>query len=408
MKKYSFPKEKIKIYLFEKIDQAAKETFEEAGYIVECIPDSRQGADLDKILEDAHIIGVRSRSKVTAENLAKAKRLLAIGCYSVGTDMVDLEAARKNGVAVFNAPHSSTRSVAELTVGAVISLARRLAHNSAKMHDGVWQKSSAGAYEIRGKSIGIIGYGHIGQQAGLLAEALGMNVVFYDIVKKLILGRAKTVNPLKDLLSTCDYVSMHVPSTPETKDMIGRKELDFMKKGSYFINYSRGNTVDISALAQKLKSGDIAGAAVDVFPVEPKSNDAKFESELQGLDNVILSPHIGGSTVEAQRNIGKEVAYSLTKFLENGSTEGAVKFPQVNLPSIPGSYRILNIHQNKPGVLSNVNNIISKIGANIQGQYLSTYEDVGYLIMDLDKGLAEEVQQKIAELPESLKTRILY
>lgn len=408
MKKFSFPKDKIRIYLFEKIDDAARLAFEEAGYSVECIADSRQDEALDKILEDAHIIGVRSRSKVRAQNLAKAKRLLAIGCFSVGTDQVELSAARTNGVAVFNAPHSSTRSVAELTIGAVINLARRLADNSAKMHTGSWNKSAEGSYEVRGKNLGIIGYGHIGQQVGLLAEAVGMNVVFHDVAKKLALGRIKSTESLNDLLSTSDYVSLHVPGTAETKNMISAKELSTMKKGSYLLNMSRGNVVDINALAESIKSKHLAGAAIDVYPQEPSSNKESFTSVLQGLDNVILSPHVGGSTVEAQRNIGREVADSLIRFLDNGSTAGAVDFPQVNMPSFPGAYRILNVHRNKPGVLSDVNAIISEIGANINAQYLSTYEDVGYLIMDLDKAVAEEVHSKIANLPNSIKTRILF
>ena len=408
MKKFSFPKEKIKIYLFEKIDDAARIAFEEYGYHVECIPDSRQDEALDKILEDAHIIGVRSRSKVRAANLEKAKRLLAIGCFSVGTDMVELDAARANGVAVFNAPHSSTRSVAELTVGAVLSLARRIAENSAKMHTGLWNKSAEGAYEVRGKNLGIIGYGHIGQQVGLLAEAIGMNVVFYDNVKKLALGRAKAAESLEEIYKTCDYISLHVPQTAETKNMISEKQLSQMKKGSYLLNMSRGKVVDIEALAEKLKSKHLAGAAIDVYPVEPSSNKESFSSVLQGIDNVVLSPHIGGSTIEAQKNIGREVADSLIRFLDNGSTAGSVEFPQAHLPSFPGSYRILNVHRNKPGVLSDVNAIISEIGANINAQYLTTHKDVGYLIMDLDKAVAEEVHNKIANLPSSIKTRILF
>jgi D-3-phosphoglycerate dehydrogenase len=408
MKKYSFPKDKIKIYLFEKIHPEARLTFEEAGYSVTTVPDSRQGEALDEILENAHVIGVRSRSKVLEENLAKAKRLLAIGCFTVGTDQVELDAARAHGVPVFNAPHSSTRSVAELAISSLIGLSRRLGEVNSRMHQGEWNKSASGSYEIRGKTLGVVGYGHIGQQVGLLGEAVGLNVVFYDVVKKLPLGRATQIESLEKLLATCEFVSLHVPGTEETRGMMSQERISQMKDGAYLLNLSRGNVVDIDALSEALKSKKLAGAAIDVFPSEPQSNQEAFESPLCGLENVLLTPHIGGSTEEAQRNIGREVADSLIRFLDNGSTQGAVKFPVVHLPAFPSSHRILNVHFNRPGALMDVNALITKIGANINSQYLSTFEDVGYLIMDIDKELAEELHHEIANLPNSIKTRILF
>jgi len=408
MKKHSFPKDKVKIYLFEKIHDQARITFEEAGYHVTCVPDSRQGEQLDEILEDAHIIGVRSRSKVLEANLAKAKRLLAIGCFTVGTDQVDLSAAKAHGIPVFNAPHSSTRSVAELTISSVIALARKVGEMNNGMHRGEWNKSAVGSREVRGKTLGVIGYGHIGQQAALLGEAVGLNVIFYDTLKKLPLGRNKQIDSLDTVLAKSDFVSLHVPGTPETKGMFTAELIGKMKQGSYLLNMSRGNVVDIDALVKALNEKKIAGAAIDVFPSEPKSNQESFSSPLCGMDNVILTPHIGGSTEEAQRNIGNEVAEILIRFLDNGSTQGAVDFPVVHLPSFPSSHRILNVHHNKPGALSDVNTLISKIGANINSQYLSTSGDVGYLIMDIDKELAEELSTEMANLPNSIKTRILY
>ena len=408
MKKYSFPKEKIKIYLFEKIHDQARIAFEEAGYSVTCVPDSRQGEQLDEIFENAHVIGVRSRSKVLEDNLSKAKRLLAIGCFTVGTDQVELGAAKNCGIPVFNAPHSSTRSVAELAISSLIALARKVGEMNLGMHRGEWNKSAAGSYEVRGKTLGVIGYGHIGQQTALLGEAIGLNVVFYDILKKLPLGRNAQIDSLNKLLSTSDFVSLHVPGTEETKGMFTKDLIAKMKQGAYLLNLSRGNVVDIDALVSALKEGKIAGAAIDVFPSEPKSNQESFSSPLCGMDNVILTPHIGGSTEEAQKNIGDEVAQTLIRFLDNGSTQGSVNFPNVHLPAFPESHRILNVHHNRPGVLSDVNALISKIGANINSQYLSTSGDIGYLIMDINKELAGELSSEMANLEHSIKTRILY
>ncbi|MFN8389052.1 MAG: phosphoglycerate dehydrogenase [Bdellovibrionota bacterium] len=407
-KKHSFPKNKIKIVLAEKIHAAAEETFREAGYQVTTIPNALGEEQLIKELSDAHVIGVRSRTHIRARHFGNAKRLLAIGCYSVGTDQVDLDAATTAGVAVFNAPHSSTRSVAELTLGNIFSLARRSADKSAKMHLGKWEKAVSGAIEVRNKTVGVIGYGHIGQQVGLLAEALGLNVLFYDVVKKLPLGRAQHVESLEELLQNVDFVTLHVPGGEPTKRLIGSEQIRLMRKGSFLLNLSRGSVVDIDALVGALKSGHLAGAALDVFPEEPEQGSAPFESELVGLENVILTPHIGGSTEEAQRNIGIEVATSLIDYLDLGSTEGAVNFPCIHLPLFPSSHRILYIHQNLPGALSEVTKIISEVGANINSQFLSTHRDIGYLIMDLDRELSEEVKEKISVLPKAIKTRILY
>lgn len=407
-KRFSFPKEKIKIALLEKIHPAAVQCFEEAGYHAELLPNAVNDDDLMELIADVHLIGVRSRSKIRPEHLEHAKRLLAVGCFSVGTDQVSLDAATSCGVPVFNAPHSSTRSVAELALGNILCLARRVSDKSAKIHGGTWDKAVSGAIEVRNKTVGIIGYGHIGQQVGLLAESLGLNVLFFDIIKKLPLGRARAVESVRELLGASDFVTLHVPGGSDTKNLIGREEIAQMKKGSYLLNLSRGTVVDITALAAALREKKLAGAALDVFPEEPEAGTGPFETELAGCENVILTPHIGGSTEEAQHNIGREVATSLINFVDTGSTEGAVNFPSIHLPTFPSSHRILNIHKNLPGALSDVNKVISDLGANIDAQYLSTVRDVGYLIMDINKDVSEEVNARVSVLPKSIKTRILY
>lgn len=406
--KYSFPKEKIKIVLSERIDSSARECFLEHGYSVEIIDSALEGDDLIKNFNDSHVLGVRSRSKINEDFLSKAKRLLCVGCFTVGTDQVELDAARKYGVPVFNAPYSSTRSVAELSLSCMVALARKLGDQNMNMHQGRWEKVAKGSYEVREKTLGIIGYGHIGQQLGLLAESFGLNVVFYDTLKKLPLGRAKAASSLSELFSQSDFISLHVPSTPETENMIGEKELKACKKGAYIINHSRGRVVELLALKEAITSGHIGGAAIDVFPLEPESNSSSFDSPLCGVPNVIMSPHIGGSTEEAQRNIGREVALSLINFIDGGSTMGAVNFPNIHLPTLHGSHRILNIHKNLPGALSEVNQVISEVGANIDAQYLSTTQDIGYLIMDINKEVSEEVKEKLSLLPKSIKTRVLF
>jgi len=406
--KTSFPREKIKIVFIEKVHPAARALLEESGYKVDCFDDALEGEELKRTVADAHIIGLRSRTKLRREVLESARRLLAVGCFSVGTDQVDLNAALELGVPVFNAPHSSTRSVAELTIGCAIMLARRASEKSLKLHQGIWDKSISGATEVRHKTIGLVGYGHIGQQVGLLAEAMGMNVVFYDVVKKLPLGNSRPSPSLEALLEEVDFLSLHLPETEKTVNLIGEKELKLMRRGSLLLNLARGKIVELTALKAAILEGHIGGAALDVFPVEPKPTVCDFQLELAGVPNVILTPHIGGNTEEAQRNIGREVATSLLSFIEVGSTEGAVNFPAATLPAFPDTHRVLNIHKNAPGALAAINQIVSQVGANIESQYLSTHRDVGYLIMDINREVSAEVKSRIEESEYNIKTRVLY
>lgn len=404
----SFPRHRIRITLVENAHPAAAEALEARGYSVEIIPRALEGEELCDVVARSHVIGVRSRTKVRAEHLSVASRMLAIGCFSVGTDQVDITAAAHYGIPVFNAPHASTRSVAELTLGCVVALARRLGDKSAALHAGMWDKSLAGAHEVRGRTIGIVGYGHIGQQVGLLAEAFGMRVLFHDVVKKLALGLARPVPDLDAVLEEADFVTLHVPETGQTENMVGAEQLARMRRGAYVLNLSRGKVVDPAALRDALASGHLAGAALDVFRTEPTPQVGAFDVGLGDLPNVILTPHIGGNTEEAQRNIGIEVAHSLAEFIDRGSTEGAVNFPQVNLPTRPGSHRILNIHRNVPGVLAAVNQIMSELGANIEAQQLATQDDIGYLVMDVNRELSDEVHARISALPMNVRTRVLY
>ena len=404
----SFPRHRIRITLLENIHPAARETLQEAGFSVEVITRALDGEELNRVVAESHLLGVRSRTKIRAPQLAHADKLLAIGCFSVGTDQVAISDAAVAGVPVFNAPHASTRSVAELTIGNIVALARRLGDKNLKLHRGEWDKSLAGAHEVRGRSLGIVGYGHIGQQVGILAEAFGMRVVFFDIQKKLSLGSARAVSSLEGLLDDSNFLSLHVPDTPRTRQMIGAEQLARLKPGSYVINLSRGSVVQIDALKAALASGHLAGAALDVFPTEPAPTHADFDVGFAELPNVILTPHVGGNTEEAQRNIGIEVAHSFVGYIDRGSTEGAVNFPQVNMPSIPDTHRILNIHRNVPGALAEVNRIVSEVGANIEAQQLATSRDIGYLVMDVNKELSDEVNSRISALPMSVRTRILY
>jgi len=405
---FSYPKHRIKILLLENVHRAARESLTEAGYSVTEVPRSLPTEDLLEAIEDVHVLGIRSKTKITAEHFARARRLLAVGCFGVGTNQVALDAAAAKGIPVFNAPYSSTRSVAELTLGNVIMLARKASEGSTKLHRGIWEKSAKGCHDIRGKTLGLIGYGHIGQQAGLLSEAVGMNVIFYDQVKRLPLGNAKPVGSLSELLSHSDFVSIHVPAISGGGALIGELELSQMKEGSYLINVSRGSLVDLVALRSALESKHIGGAALDVFTDEPKTNQAEFKCELTGVENVILTPHIGGSTEEAQESIGREVAASFIQYIDNGTTVGAVNFPQVNLPAFPNSHRILHIHKNVPGAAKEINKLVFDLGANINGQYLGTHKDIGYMIMDIDRELSSEVKENISCLPTNIKTRILY
>jgi D-3-phosphoglycerate dehydrogenase len=407
-KQFSFPPDKIKVLFLEGIHPAAAERMKQSGYHAEMVKAAYSEEELCKAVASVHILGIRSKTNVTKRVLEHAKQLLAIGCFCIGTDQVDLDEARLRGVPVFNAPFSNTRSVAELAIAEMIMLARQASHKSQLLHSGVWEKSAEGCCEVRNKTVGIVGYGHIGPQVGLLAEAFGMKVYYFDIVGKLPLGNATPVATLDELLKLSDFVTLHVPDTTETRGMIGSKEIETMKTGACLLNLSRGRVVDLDAVRDGITSKKLAGAAIDVFPEEPKSNEDPFSSPLCGLNNVILTPHIGGSTIEAQRNIGLEVASTFVKYIETGSTTGAVNFPQVELPIVRDSHRILNIHRNVPGVLSSINQIIASMGANIRAQYLETRGDVGYLIIDVDSDISAAVKNSIDELDTSIKTRMLF
>lgn len=400
--------EQIKILLVENIHTVAAETLISEGFLVDRISESPDEATLLKLLPKYQALGIRSKTEITKAIVQQNPQMFAIGAFCIGTNQVDLKAAKSMGMPVFNAPHANTRSVAELVICEMISLSRQLGDRNIKAHQGDWMKSADGSHEVRGKTLGIIGYGHIGSQLSIMAESMGLKVLFYDIIKKLPLGNARVCNSLDELLQNADFISLHVPETPQTKDMIGARQLAQMKKGSFLINASRGSVVVIDDLVTALKSGQIAGCAVDVFPYEPASNKEKFKSPLQGIPNVILTPHIGGSTEEAQYNIGLEVAESFRRYLKIGSSAGAVNFPNVDLPVGQGASRILNVHRNEPGVLREINGIISEAGANIQAQYLSTDEKIGYLVMDLEIKDVKNLSQDIQKLERSIRTRVLY
>lgn len=409
MSNNSLDKDKIKILLLEGVHQSALDALHDAGYTN--IENHKTALAEDELIEkisEAHFIGIRSRTQLTEKVLEHANKLVAIGCFCIGTNQVDLDAASAKGIVVFNAPYSNTRSVAELVLGQLILLLRGIPAKNAACHRGGWIKSAVGSYETRGKRLGIIGYGSIGTQLSVLAESLGMEVCFYDIVTKLPLGNARQIKSLKELLSTSDIISLHVPETNSTKLMIGAKEVSQMKKGSIFINASRGTVADLDAVAEAIKSGALGGAAVDVFPVEPKGNDEEFLSPLRGLDNVILTPHIGGSTMEAQENIGIEVAEKLIKYSDVGTTIAAVNFPEVALPAQADNHRILHIHENRPGVLSKINAIFSENNINITGQYLRTTEKLGYMVMDVDAEEGELALEKVKEVDGTVKARVLF
>ena len=412
MAKTSYPRDEIQVLLLEGISATAVETFHNAGYTrIELHAKALPPEQLAQRIAAAHIVGIRSRSQLTAEALGQAKRLMAIGAFCIGTNQIDLEAAELAGIPVFNAPYSNTRSVAELVIAEAILLLRGIPAKNAQCHRGGWSKSAAGSREARGKTLGIVGYGHIGTQAGLLAEALGMQVLYHDIETKLALGNARPAASLAELLERSDVVSLHVPETPATRDMIGSAELARMKPGAHLINASRGTVVDIDALRAALESGQLGGAAVDVFPQEPQGNEDPFVSPLRGIDSVLLSPHVGGSTLEAQDNIGVEVATKLIRYSDNGSTLGAVNFPEVSLPEHAGSHRILHIHRNVPGVLSAINEVFSSRGININGQYLRTSANLGYVVIDIapeHEGPREDLRAALAAITGTLRTRILF
>ncbi|EMK01861.1 MULTISPECIES: phosphoglycerate dehydrogenase [unclassified Leptospira] len=405
----SYPKEKINVLLLENVHQDAFQLFQKDGFNVRLLPQALGEDELSKEIENIHVLGIRSKTNLTAPVLAKAKRLLTVGCFCIGTNQVDLAEAEKKGIPVFNAPYSNTRSVAELVIAEIVMLARRVPDHIRNTHAGIWNKISKNCFEVRGKTLGIVGYGHIGSQVSVLAEAMGLKVVYYDTQTVLPLGNATPLNSYEELLSVSDFVTFHVPELPETMNLYAAKEIKATKKGAYIINLSRGKVVDLEALAEAIQSGHIAGAGVDVFPQEPESNSDPFITPLQNLQNVILTPHIGGSTEEAQRNIGTEVASKLLKFVNNGSTTFAVNFPNLELNPIPqGMYRILNVHKNQPGFLKDINSMVSEIGANISSQHLGTSAEIGYLSMVINMSVGDELKERIEKHPGSIKTRILY
>jgi len=405
----SVPKEKLKFVLLEGIHPSALEVLTADGYTnVVTSPRALAGDELKAVLADAHFVGIRSRTFLTAEVFAHAPKLAAVGCFCIGTNQVDLSSAMLRGIPVFNAPFSNTRSVAELVLAELILLMRGVPEKNAILHRGGWVKSAANSHEVRGKTLGIVGYGHIGTQIGVLAEHLGMTVVFHDIDAKLPLGNARQAASLDALLEVADVVSLHVPETPQTQNMIGAAQIERMKKGSHLINASRGTVVDIAALTDALESKHLLGAAIDVFPVEPAGNDAVFVSPLTEFDNVILTPHIGGSTAEAQANIGREVAAKLIRYSNNGSTTSAVNFPEVALPEHAGRSRLLHIHRNVPGVLARVNERFSEAGINIAAQYLRTNDDVGYVVIDVDSATSDAALSALSAVPDTIRCRVLY
>ncbi|MDR0806814.1 MAG: phosphoglycerate dehydrogenase [Enterobacteriaceae bacterium] len=406
----SLEKEKIKFLLVEGVHQSAIDNLHAAGYTnIEYHKGALNTEDLKKSIRDAHFIGIRSRTHLTADVLTAAEKLMGIGCFCIGTNQVDLNAAEKRGVPVFNAPFSNTRSVAEMVIGEILLLLRRIPEANAQIHRGEWNKVSAGCYEARGKILGIIGYGHIGTQLGILAESIGMKVMFYDIENKLPLGNAQQVHHLSDLLNMSDVVTLHVPETASTKNMMGHKELALMKPGSVLINASRGTVVDISALCSVLESKHLSGVAIDVFPTEPATNDDPFISPLCAFDNALLTPHIGGSTQEAQANIGMEVAGKLSKYCDNGSTLSAVNFPEVSLPAPSENVsRLLHIHENRPGVLNQINQIFAAEGINITAQFLQTNNDIGYVVIDVETDRADEALEHMNTIQGTIRCRLLF
>ncbi len=405
----SYPKEKIRILFLENISDVAVRNFRHQGYVqVEKISKALSEEQLIAGIRDVHILGIRSKTQVTKRVLEAATKLQAIGCFCIGVNQVDLKTATRQGVVVFNAPYSNTRSVAELVIGASIMLIRKIPDKNRAAHDGKWLKEAKGSYELRGKTIGIIGYGNIGSQVSILAEALGMKVVFYDVETRLPLGNANDAKSLKELLRVSDIVTLHVPETLLTKNLISKKNLRYFKKGAILINYARGEVVDLEALRQSILEGQIGGAAVDVFPSEPEKNGDPFHTPLQDCPNVILTPHIGGSTEEAQQNIGEDVSVKLFNYLEKGITLGSHTVPALALPQQEESHRILHIHKNVPGVLSAINQRLSDNGINIVGQYLKTNEDIGYVVLDVDKLLSARALQLLKEVKETIRVRVLY
>lgn len=411
----SFPKDRIHVVLLEGVHPAGAALFQGERFRVEAHDKALEGAALRKAVADAHVVGIRSKTTLTAEVLAAAPRLLAAGAFCIGTNQIDLGAARQRGVAVFNSPFSNTRSVAELTIAEVISLHRRMTEQTLRMHKGEWDKSAAGAHEVRGRTLGIVGYGHIGSQVSVMAEAMGMRVVYFDIVPKMAIGNARACKTLDELLRASDVATLHVPATKQTERLIARAQLRAMRPGSFLINNARGSVVDVGALAAAIKDGHLGGAALDVFPDEPAGKGERFKSELCGLPNVILTPHVGGSTEEAQAAIAEDVATKLIRFVNNGSTTGSVNLPEVDLPAQREDdgdsrrvHRILHLHRNVPGVLSKVHSLISGLGVNIVAEYLQTRGDVGYVVIEVDPQHGKAMLEGLRAMPETIRVRVLW
>ena len=405
----SYPKEKIKVLFLENISDKAVQYFKDQGYTdVKKIAGALSEEELIKVIKEVHILGIRSKTFISKKVLDSAKKLQAIGCFCIGINQVDVKACKQKGVALFNAPYSNTRSVAELVIGAAIMLIRRIADKNLAAHNGIWNKEAKGSFELRGKTIGIIGYGNIGTQLSVMAEAMGMKVKFYDIETKLPLGNASSVKSIKDLVSSVDIISLHVPETNQTKNLISKAVIKQFKPGAILINYARGEVVDLDALSQAIKEKQVSGAAIDVFPVEPEKNGDKFTTPLQGLSNVILTPHIGGSTEEAQENIGEDVSIKLYQYLERGVSYGSHSIPSISLPPVENAHRILHIHNNVPGVLSAINTVMSKNKINIVGQYLKTIDEIGYVVLDVDSKLSKTAIALLKEVKHTIRVRMLY
>jgi D-3-phosphoglycerate dehydrogenase len=407
--KTSYPKDKIKVLFLENISEKAVQYFKHQGYTdVKKISGALSEDELIKVIKDVHILGIRSKTFISKKVLDSAKKLQAIGCFCIGTNQVDMKACKQKGVAVFNAPYSNTRSVAELVIGASIMLIRKIIDKNKSAHEGIWNKEAKGSFELRGKILGLIGYGNIGMQTSIMAEAMGMKVKFYDVETKLPLGNAIAVKSIKELVSTSDIISLHVPETSQTKNLISKEVIKQIKQGAILINYARGEVVDLDALAVAIKNKHISGAAIDVYPLEPEKNGDKFQTPLQGLSNVLLTPHIGGSTEEAQENIGDDVSIKLYQYLERGVSNGSHSIPAISLPPVDGAHRILHIHNNVPGVLSAINTVMSKNKINIVGQYLKTNDEIGYVVLDVDSKLSKQAIDLLRDVKETIRVRLLY
>ena len=407
-KKLSFPKNKIKVLLLEKIDTIAKSIFEKEGYEIETFDTSLNEKELSEKIKDISILGIRSKTIITKKVLQSANRLLSIGAYCIGTNLINLKECQKKGVIVFNAPYSNTRSVVEIVIAQIIILMRNIIIKSNQMHKGIWKKDSINSYEIRNKTLGIIGYGNIGSQLSVIAESLGLKVIYYDILDKLSIGNAKRYDSMKKLLKECDILSIHVDGREENTNLIGDKEINLMKKGAILINYSRGNIVNINSLKRNLKNNKLLGAAIDVFPKEPLNNKEKFKSELIGLNNVILSPHVGGSTKEAQKNIGSFVPQKIIEYINSGNSSNSINFPNLYLPKQKEAHRFIHIHKNEPGIMLKINKILSDYNINIVGQYLKTNESIGYVITDINNEYNKQVIQSLRKIHDTIRLRVLY